>query len=603
MDEEHLEELRKHYPSLIPLNGKTPIEKGWPQYCEEERPYNAKDFRNRNAGIPCGTANRIIVIDIDDLGLFKQFREQKGYELPTTRVHRTGNGGNHYVYRYPDNGEKYGCKAFKQHGFDIRGDGGQVVAPYSIHPETGKPYEVMVENDIAPAPQWLLNLAIQEEPPKTQLIARDPSSIRNGNLDSLDLSYPVKKLIKDGEEMGKRSEAIFSVINALKRAGCSDDQIISIFEAHRTGIGDKYFEKGSPESRQKWLQGEIRRAIEKRAEDIQWVTDDIGETISTHFITMSTYMDFEQIPPDVIGKGFLLHQGHTIISGQSGVGKSLLRTEIALHLAMGIDWLCFPIKESKRVVIFQYENSIPMEYRRIIRMNKSLNFGPFHNAIKFVHPSKRFDLRLDKDRGKLLERVKSSEGEVIIYDCLSNLHSVNENDNMEVRAVLETLSHINATLGTACLVMHHFGKPAEGQAEQYKARGASSIIDWAATAANFKRKAHEHKTHRILELVKVRDAPLPTPLLLERGDDLLLRIGEEDTLCPPGRVKEILVSNFGGRVDMQKELLDAIQKETGCSPRTAKEGVKKAVEMKQINEFSNGRYKGYSVQIATNAVA
>jgi hypothetical protein len=174
---------------------------------------------------------------------------------------------------------------------------------------------------------------------------------------------------------------------------------------------------------------------------------------------------------------------------------------------------------------------------------------------------------------------------------------------MEVRAVLETLSHINATLGTACLVMHHFGKPAEGQAEQYKARGASSIIDWAATAANFKRKAHEHKTHRILELVKVRDAPLPTPLLLERGDDLLLRIGEEDTLCPPGRVKEILVSNFGGRVDMQKELLDAIQKETGCSPRTAKEGVKKAVEMKQINEFSNGRYKGYSVQIATNAVA
>ena len=43
--------------SLIPLNGKTPIEKGWTQYCEKVRPWNPEDFKGKNAGIACGPAS------------------------------------------------------------------------------------------------------------------------------------------------------------------------------------------------------------------------------------------------------------------------------------------------------------------------------------------------------------------------------------------------------------------------------------------------------------------------------------------------------------------------------------------------------------------
>jgi len=68
-------ELSKRFPSLIPLNGKRPIEKGWQKWCREPRQFVPKEFEGRNAGIPCGPVNGILVLDIDDFGAFKAFRD------------------------------------------------------------------------------------------------------------------------------------------------------------------------------------------------------------------------------------------------------------------------------------------------------------------------------------------------------------------------------------------------------------------------------------------------------------------------------------------------------------------------------------------------
>ena len=58
----------------------------------------------------------------------------------------------------------------------------------------------------------------------------------------------------------------------------------------------------------------------------------------------------------IISKGIMPAGSHIIISGESGVGKSLFRSELAIHLALGMHWLGFPINEKHRVAIFQYEN-------------------------------------------------------------------------------------------------------------------------------------------------------------------------------------------------------------------------------------------------------
>jgi len=258
---EKYEELMKETGwRVTPLKGKVPVLPNWQRGCEEKRPFNKAEYQNgRNAGICCGPANRIIVLDVDDVSKFKAMMEEKGWNLPTTRIHETGSGLLHFILAYPNNGHKYGCTSVKDPDgeidpvsgkvktvFDIKGLGGQVVAPGSIHPETGKPYTVKQVAPIASCPQWMLNLVIRDEPRKAQ---KDAEPGGNVTLEGLQIPYAVKRLIEEGEVKGKRSEAIMSVLNALTKVNLTDQAIIDTFEKYR--IGEKYKEVGR--TREKWL--------------------------------------------------------------------------------------------------------------------------------------------------------------------------------------------------------------------------------------------------------------------------------------------------------------------------------------------------------------
>jgi len=246
-------ELSDVFPSLIPLKGKVPVESDWQYNCENTRMFNAEDFKGYNAGIPCGPANGVLVVDVDDEDLFEETVKKKGWKLTETRMHLTGRELPHYFYQYPINGNRYGNRSFKEYGFDIRGLGGQVVAPGSIHPDTGRPYEVISDVPIAPAPQWVLELALKDAEHITQPLKSTDTTI---SLDSLPLSFAIKSLIRNGAPQGQRSEAIASALSGLIRARVSDSTIFQIFNAYP--IGEKYH--GKSQGKGKWLQDEINRA-------------------------------------------------------------------------------------------------------------------------------------------------------------------------------------------------------------------------------------------------------------------------------------------------------------------------------------------------------
>jgi hypothetical protein len=90
---EKFTELSKRFPSLIPLDGKRPIEKGWQKWCREPRKFDPKEFEGRNAGIPCGPVNGIPVLDIDDFKAFKAFRERELRGARPTYWVKTGGKG------------------------------------------------------------------------------------------------------------------------------------------------------------------------------------------------------------------------------------------------------------------------------------------------------------------------------------------------------------------------------------------------------------------------------------------------------------------------------------------------------------------------------
>lgn len=102
-----------------------------------------------NVGIATGSPSRgLVVIDFDvdpDKGEdgYETLRtwEREHGELPETVTAITGRGGIHYYYRC---NTPIACSVNAELGVDIRGDGGFVVAPPSIHPN-GRTYEW--END------------------------------------------------------------------------------------------------------------------------------------------------------------------------------------------------------------------------------------------------------------------------------------------------------------------------------------------------------------------------------------------------------------------------------------------------------------------------
>jgi archaellum biogenesis ATPase FlaH len=318
--------------------------------------------------------------------------------------------------------------------------------------------------------------------------------------------------------------------------------------------------------------------------------------------------DLMDLPDDnhqpIISDGIMPHNSHILIAGESGVGKSLLRLELAIHLAMGWQWMQFKIPRARTVAIFQFENSEHTEKYRIRKMLEGLGttIEAIGDRIRYAKRDERYNLTLKGDRARLLEGVKALGCEVIIFDCLSNLHNANENDNVKMREVLDILTDINAELGTACIVIHHFGKPGENPRENsYRIRGASSIMDWAYTVLTFTRKPHEEKTLRKVEFVKVRDGRQPKPFVVERDPETFLcRYFDDGTLVSPALVKDILEEQFNGIVDRQGELKNAIIKRIECSERTAADAIRRAVEMKQIFETGGGRgqKKGYRVPMS-----
>ncbi len=123
-------------------------------------------FGKQNLGIVTGSISGIIALDID--------KKHGGYEtlaaleakygaLPSTLRFNTGGGGIHILFRHPGK-EIRNSVGHLGSGIDVRGDGGYIVAPPSLH-VSGNTYSIAkgcnLDTPLANAPAWLLQLMRQ----------------------------------------------------------------------------------------------------------------------------------------------------------------------------------------------------------------------------------------------------------------------------------------------------------------------------------------------------------------------------------------------------------------------------------------------------------
>jgi hypothetical protein len=117
----------------------------------------------RNLGVDCGKSG-LLVIDEDTPGAFSQYARSIGEVLPVTFTVTTGKGRHIYFHQPPGTPLGNRTGALSGRGIDVRGKGGYVVAPGSVH-NTGVLYTpIEAGTPVAPAPGWLVTTLCSPAP-------------------------------------------------------------------------------------------------------------------------------------------------------------------------------------------------------------------------------------------------------------------------------------------------------------------------------------------------------------------------------------------------------------------------------------------------------
>jgi putative DNA primase/helicase len=176
----------------------------------------------------------------------------------------TGGGGEHILFRHPGGVAKNSAGVIAP-GIDVRGDGGYIVAPPSLH-IGGRPYAISVDHypeeaALAPLPDWLLNLVADPAPAKTGprttrplRIGRVPTDWRTrlaGTVGEGERNIALARLA--GFLLGRRIDphACLDLVLAFNAARCRpplpDREVVStVASIARRELAGRRWQRGSP---------------------------------------------------------------------------------------------------------------------------------------------------------------------------------------------------------------------------------------------------------------------------------------------------------------------------------------------------------------------
>lgn len=150
--------------------GKHPREAGWrDEWVNINRWWRGN---HTNIAIATGAVSKIVVLDVDPRHsgdqTLTELEEQHG-RLPPTWRFLTGGGGWHLVFRHPGVYVKSGSDVLGE-GIDIKGDGGKITAPPSLH-VSGRRYGIDPARHpdntrLARLPVWVLELIERRQQPR-----------------------------------------------------------------------------------------------------------------------------------------------------------------------------------------------------------------------------------------------------------------------------------------------------------------------------------------------------------------------------------------------------------------------------------------------------
>lgn len=354
-----------------------------------------------NIGIATGqVSGGLVVIDLDideekgknGYEVLKEWQREHG-ELPETWQSITGRGGYHLFYK---SSEKEGNRGGLYDGVDIRGDGGYIVAPPSLHPN-GNRYE------------W--EQSLDEYP-----LAEVNDLVRA-------FLHPVKeqqsqaiKPISDTIPEGTRVDTLVKLVCSQVAKGLSD-------EAIRAAVKAENEIKCVPPLTDEELEKTVFPALKRYQRGTSPYTNmqvmpSPGQMPAA--ISAAVLMDMD-IPPIGWLVDGMIPPGLDLLIGASKIGKSWMALQMCIAIASGEPFMGRKTKKTK-VLYLSLEDS----YRRIQnRMKRQLQGKPVPENLYFITDA----LPLGSGLLEQIDPYVKDGVEVIIIDTLQKIRGANGNKN------------------------------------------------------------------------------------------------------------------------------------------------------------------------------
>jgi len=428
-----------------------------------------------NIGIPCGEPNRLAVVDIDgptgENSWLETFNEAGRPDMNETLHVCSGraNGGRHIYYHWPP-GQTITSTTIRP-GIDLIADGKQIVAPPSIHPDTGQPYSVTRSHHIAVMPAWLTavrptRIAPNEDPPppmpapernefaKRRLhglcreVAAAPEGERNNRLNHA--AYISGRLVASGHL--DHVHATTLLLTAAADAGLTNAKEINA--TLKSGIDAGIADGPDPNHTETSGTLQVTPGVRVATGTEATIATDAGEPFTDHPTPTTQILAGTWNPPtptilERTDHNHLIYPGQThAIYGEPETGK----TWIAIHATAQT------LTNGGTVAYIDYENAATVVVGRLRQLLRHTNFGPnFHHWMP-QHPYNQ--------QHQQWWHEHAANYELVILDGLAIALAMNgydENSNKDIATFYGTITNPIAHQGPAVIIIDHTTKQDSGR--------------------------------------------------------------------------------------------------------------------------------------------